>query len=205
MFIKLLLHAKYCAKELEERPAFRKLSNGVRNGRLEISHIVIMPCHFNCQVCHEWEVWQAMREDTGKPAQEGSSEGMTFEWGPEGKVGITSSSFRKTGTLGGLSKEMWTRSFLGFAWSLISSYNHYTKLFRLYWRVWVTKKNIGGKTLTHTSDVTASKRKSKPFTEDRSLTHSSSKPWSHVPKPALPSLTWTNISSSSEGQNPCLC
>lgn len=110
--------------------------------------------------------------------QEGSSEEMTFEWGPEGKVGITSSSFRKTGTLGGLSKEMWTRSFLVFAWSLISSYNHHTKLFRLYWRVWVTKKNIGGKTLTHTSDVTASKRKRKPFTEDRSSAHSSLGPLS---------------------------
>lgn len=66
--------------------------------------------------CEEYE---------GEPGQEALSEEMAFEWSSGGGVGVASGSFRKAGALGGLSKQMWIRSF-------ITSSDHHTKLFRLY-------------------------------------------------------------------------
>lgn len=55
--------------------------------------------------CEEYE---------GEPGQEALSEEMAFEWSSGGGVGVASGSFRKAGAPGGLSKQMWIRSFSVF-------------------------------------------------------------------------------------------
>lgn len=73
-----------------------------------------------------------MRDYEGNPGQEAFSEEMAFEWSSGGGVGVTSSSFWKIGALGGLSKELWIRSFSVCGGSFITFFDHHTKLFRLY-------------------------------------------------------------------------